>query len=64
MNVSYQWLKALRPELDLSPEAMAELLALRGAPVEEVLALAPGMEDLVVARVDSFVKHPGSASSR
>jgi phenylalanyl-tRNA synthetase beta chain len=58
MNVSYQWLKALRPELDLSPEAMAELLALRGAPVEEVLALSPAMDDLVVARVDSFIKHP------
>lgn len=58
MNVSYKWLKALRPELTLSPQEMAELLALRGAPVEELIPLAPGMEDLVVARVDSFEKHP------
>ena len=41
MNVSYRWLKALRPELSLSPKEMAEILAIRGAPVEDLLHLAP-----------------------
>ena len=58
MNVSYRWLKALRPDLDLSPLEMTELLALRGAPVEEILHLAPGLEGLAVARVDAVEPHP------
>jgi phenylalanyl-tRNA synthetase beta chain len=58
MNVSYRWLQSLRPELALSPQEMAEMLALRGAPVEELLPLASGFADLVVARVESFEKHP------
>jgi phenylalanyl-tRNA synthetase beta chain len=60
MNVSYRWLKALRPDLTLSPEEMAELLALRGAPVEELLHLAPGLSGLTVARVEGVEKHPGA----
>jgi len=58
MNVSYRWLKALRPELSLTPQEMAEVLALRGAPVEELLHLAPGLSDLVVARVEDVRRHP------
>lgn len=58
MNVSYRWLKALRPELSLSPQEMAEVLALRGAPVEELVHLAPGLSDLVVARVEDVRRHP------
>ena len=53
MNVSYQWLKAVLPELTTSPEETAEILALRGAPVEEMVHLAPGLDDLVVARVEA-----------
>lgn len=60
MNVSYRWLKALRPELALSPQEIAETLALRGAPVEELIPLASGMEDLVVGRVEFFEKHPNA----
>ena len=58
MNVSYRWLQSLRPELALSPQEMAELLALRGAPVEVLIPLASGLANLVVARVESFEKHP------
>jgi phenylalanyl-tRNA synthetase beta chain len=58
MNVSYRWLKALRPELTLSPQETAGLLALRGAPVEELVHLAPGLSELVVARVEAVQKHP------
>ncbi len=58
MNVSYRWLQALRPELDLSPAEMAETLALRGAPVEELVSLAPGLDELVVGRVEAVEAHP------
>ena len=58
MNVSYRWLQALRPELTLSPDEVSETLALRGAPVEELIPLAPGLDELVVARVDAVEPHP------
>lgn len=58
MNVSYRWLKALAPDLTLSPQDMAELLALRGAPVEELTPLASDLEGLSVARVDAVEAHP------
>ncbi len=58
MNVSYRWLKALLPELSASPQEVGEILALRGAPLEDLIHLAPGLEDLVVARVESVEPHP------
>ena len=58
MNISYRWLRALRPELTLSPEETAEVLALRGAPAEELLPLAPGLDELVAARVEAVQAHP------
>jgi phenylalanyl-tRNA synthetase beta chain len=58
MKVSYRWLKALRPGSDLSPDEVAETLALRGAPVESILSLAPGLEGLLVGRVESVQPHP------
>ncbi len=60
MNVSYQWLRALLPELTTSPEETANRLALRGAPVEELLHLAPGLKDLVVAKVEAVEPHPNA----
>jgi len=60
MNVSYQWLRTLLAELTASPEETAETLALRGAPVEELLHLAPGLEGLVVARVEAVGNHPNA----
>ncbi|MGD2124068.1 MAG: phenylalanine--tRNA ligase subunit beta, partial [Gemmatimonadota bacterium] len=58
MNVSYRWLKALLPELSASPDEVGEILALRGAPLEELIHLAPGLDGLVVARVESVEPHP------
>jgi phenylalanyl-tRNA synthetase beta chain len=58
MNASYRWLKALRPGSVLSPDEVAETLALRGAPVESILSLASGLEGLVVGRVESVEPHP------
>ena len=60
MKVSYKWLRDVAPGLDLSVESAMEHLALRGAPVEEVVALAAGLEDIVVARVIESGKHPNA----
>ena len=57
MNVSYAWLQALAPGLDEAPEALAHRLALRGAPVDMVAALAEGLESVVVARVEATEPH-------
>ena len=58
MNVSYRWLKDLRPGSALSAAQVAETLALRGAPVESLARLALGLEKLMVARVESVEAHP------
>jgi phenylalanyl-tRNA synthetase beta chain len=58
MNASYRWLQALRPGSTLSPEEVAETLALRGAPVEGISPLALGLEKLLAARVDAVEPHP------
>ncbi len=60
MNVSYEWLRALAPGLEDAPEALAHRLALRGAPVETLTALAEGIEDVVVARVSATEPHPNA----
>ena len=60
MKVSYQWLKALAPELRASPDELAERLAARGFPVEEMEDLARGLEGLVVGRVLKVSEHPNA----
>ena len=58
MKVSWRWLQDLAPGLDPSPEAAAERLALRGAPVEAFTDLADGLGDVVVGRVLEAGPHP------
>ncbi len=58
MNVSYRWLKALAPDLELDVTELAQLLAMRGAPVEGMEHLAEGLGGLVVGRVESMTAHP------
>lgn len=58
MKVSWRWLQELAPGLDPSPEAAAERLALRGAPVEAFTDLADGLRDVVVGRVLEAGPHP------
>lgn len=60
MNISYRWLNDLLPGLSLTPEALAERLAARGAPVEELVDLAAGIKDVVVARVEEAGRHPNA----
>jgi phenylalanyl-tRNA synthetase beta chain len=60
MNVSYRWLRDLVPGLDLSAAEVAEHLALRGAPVEGIVAPGEGLADVLVARVVTAGPHPNA----
>ncbi len=60
MNVSYRWLKELAPTIDESPEALAERLTYTAVPVDGVSWLGGGLEQLVVARVESVEPHPNA----
>ena len=60
MNVSYRWLKDMVPGLELSPEKLAEHLALRGAPVEKISSAGAELGDIVVAVVLETVQHPNA----
>ena len=60
MKVSYRWVRDLAPGLELAPAEAAELLAARGAPVEEVTDLGAGLGDLVVGQVLEVGPHPGA----
>ena len=60
MKVSYRWVRDLAPGLELAPAEAAELLAARGAPVEETIDLDAGLGDLVVGQVLEVGPHPGA----
>lgn len=60
MNVSHRWLKALAPSISESAEVLAERLTRTAVPVDEVVWLAEGLHDVVVARVDTVHKHPNA----
>lgn len=60
MNVSYRLLKAMVPGLDLTPDELAAHLALRGAPVEEMVSPGAELADVVVGRVVTRQQHPNA----
>lgn len=60
MNISYRWLRELVPGLELTPEELADRLAMLGAPVDELLDLGSPLRDIVVARVASAERHPNA----
>jgi phenylalanyl-tRNA synthetase beta chain len=60
MNVSYRWLKELLPGLEMEPEAVADHLALRGAPVEGMEVPGAGLGDVVVGKVVEAGPHPNA----
>ena len=60
MKVSYRWVRDVAPGIGLTPEEAMERLALRGAPVEEVVDLAAGLEDVVIGRVLEARPHPNA----
>ena len=60
MNVSYRWLLGMVPGLDLKPEQLAEHLALRGAPVEEISSPGAELGDIVIGKVLEAGQHPNA----
>ena len=48
MNISFAWLKAIAPGLEMSVEEVSEHLANRGAPVEDTEYLGVELEDVVL----------------
>ena len=60
MNVSYRWLRDMVPGLDLSPEKLAEHLALRGAPVEDISSAGAELGDIVMGVVLGSTQHPNA----
>ena len=60
MKVSYRWVRDLAPGLELAPGEAAELLARRGAPVEEAVELGAELAEVVVGRVIEAGPHPGA----
>jgi phenylalanyl-tRNA synthetase beta chain len=60
MNISYRWLQDLVPGLTLSPQALADRLAMLGAPVDEVTDLGSPLSQVVIGRVTSAQRHPNA----
>jgi phenylalanyl-tRNA synthetase beta chain len=60
MNVSRRWLEDMVPGLRASAAELAEHLALRGAPVEEIVSPGEGLGDIVVGRVLKAGRHPNA----
>jgi phenylalanyl-tRNA synthetase beta chain len=60
MHVSDRWLRTLAPTLRGSPAELAAQLTALGVPVDAVVPLATGFEDIVVARVRRLRPHPNA----
>ena len=60
MKVSWRWLRSMAPGIEDTPEQLAERLAARGFPVEEIRSLAEGLADIRVGRVLSVRPHPNA----
>lgn len=60
MNVSTRWLKDMVPGLSGTPRELAEHLALRGAPVDEITSPGEALGDIVVGKVLAAGQHPNA----
>jgi phenylalanyl-tRNA synthetase beta chain len=61
MKLSLRLLREMVPGLSaMDPEALYELLAERGAPVEDVVSVGAGLEGVVIGRVKSVRPHPNA----
>lgn len=60
MNISQRWLLDLVPGLTLSPQEVADRLAMLGAPVDEVAAVGDPLRDVIIARVVETQQHPNA----
>ncbi|TVP47069.1 MAG: phenylalanine--tRNA ligase subunit beta [Gemmatimonadales bacterium] len=60
MNISYRWLQSLAPDLEGTPDALAERLTALGFPVEDIQRLSEGLDGIVVAKVTEVRPHPNA----
>jgi phenylalanyl-tRNA synthetase beta chain len=60
MNVSYRWLQAIVPGLELDAQQVADRLAMLGAPVDEIVDLGGPLRDIVIGRVLEVQRHPNA----
>jgi len=60
MKVSARWIRDLVPGLKASAKEMADRLALRGAPVEEITSPGEGLADIVIGKVVTAQPHPNA----
>jgi phenylalanyl-tRNA synthetase beta chain len=60
MKVSARWIRDLVPGLEVTPREMADRLALRGAPVEDVTSPGEGLTDVVIGKVLTAQPHPNA----
>lgn len=59
MNASYQWLKDF-VDIDLTPTQLRDLVTMRCATVDDVVALREDLSDIVIGRVVEVARHPDS----
>lgn len=59
MNASYDWLREFT-DVDLSPEALRDVITNRAATVEDVVSLRADLRDVVVGLVVEAKPHPNS----
>ena len=59
MNASYQWLKDF-VDIDLSPTELRDLLTMRCATVDDVVALREDLSEIVIGKVVEAAHHPNS----
>lgn len=58
MRISVNWLRELLPGLEGDAEGIADRISSRAVPVEELVRVGEGLDDLVVARVVETRPHP------
>lgn len=59
MNASFQWLRDF-VDIDMSPAELRDLLTMRCATVDDVVALRSDLNEILVGRVIEAGKHPNS----
>ncbi|CAN5681205.1 phenylalanine--tRNA ligase subunit beta [soil metagenome] len=60
MNISYRWLTELVQGLSLTPGEVADLLAMLGAPVDEIVDIGGPLKDIIIARIEQTGRHPNA----
>lgn len=58
MNTSLNWIKALVPELDVTPQEYMDAMTLSGSKVEGYECLDADLEKIVIGQVEKIERHP------